>query len=96
MRNPQRQFKGLFVVEARIDLAQITSRQVIGLQVACSPQAFGDVVARQLQVQAAQAGAVFAVDAEGLFDLRHDLFEAPGLGAASQGFGIAMHGVAQP
>lgn len=68
------------MVEAWVDLAQVTSGQVLGLQVA----------------RAAQVSALFAMRAEGRFNLAHDLLKASGFGAARQGFGIAMHGVAQP
>ena len=84
------------MVDAWVNLAQVTSGQVLGLQVARAAQTFGDVIPCELQVQAAQASAVFAVDAEGRFNLAHDLLKVSGFGATRQGFGIAMHGVAQP
>src|SRR6185369_11976034 len=58
--------------------------------------AFGDVLARELDVHAAQARAEPGVQLERLLELADDLVEAARLDALRRGFGVAVHRVADP
>ena len=64
-RDPHREFEGLLVVEPRIDLRAIGTREIAFDQAARSADAFRDVLARQFEVDAAEAGAAFFFQAEG-------------------------------
>src|SRR5690606_33440910 len=91
-----RDLQRLLVVQARIDGGTIGARQVHIRQFPCATGALGHVLAGQFQVHATQARARRGMDVERLFDLAADVVEAPRLVAVAGGFGIAMHGIADP
>ena len=66
------------------------------VDVLAAAQDLGDVVARQLDVDAAGHRAQRAVDLEEGPDLLHDRLEAAGLVAVVGGDGVAVHGVGDP
>ncbi len=88
--------EGLFVVEARIYLGFVGAGQILFGLAARAAKALGDVLAGQLDVHAAEEGAVLAVDLEGLAQLGEDRLEAAGLEAAAGLLAVAVHGVAGP
>src|SRR5690606_6985549 len=89
-------FQRLLVVQARVDGGAVGALEVGIGQRAGAAGAFGDVLAGQLQVHAAQAGAGGGVQVEGLLQLGADAGEAPGLVAIAGRLGIAVHRVADP
>src|SRR6476619_6031124 len=69
----------LLVVQARIHLRLVRAREVRFLEPASAADAFGDVVAGELEVPAAEHAALFLVDPERGAQLGADVVEAPGL-----------------
>src|SRR5690606_23973954 len=91
-----RDFQRLLVVEPRIDRGAVGALQVRVLQLARAAGAPGDVLAGQLQVHAAQAGAGGGVQVAALFAVAEDVGEAAGLVAVAGALGVAVHGGAHP
>src|SRR6185437_5164849 len=58
--------------------------------------AFGDVLAGHLEMDAARIAAFGRMDGEEAFDLAQDLIDQPRLVAGGRGDGVAMHGIAAP
>ena len=79
------------VAGRRVALAELALDDVLD-----PAQAFGDVVAGQLDVHPAGPGSGLAVDARRSPELADDVVEAPGLAAALGGEGVAVHRVAHP
>src|SRR5690606_21122605 len=86
----------LFVVEARIDLRLVRARQIRLGQPSRAAGALRDVVAGQLEVDAAEIAAELAVDAKRCGELVADIVEAARLFALGRRLGIAVHRVAYP
>src|SRR5690606_7743568 len=85
-----RDLQRLLVVQARVDGGAVGAGQVGVGQVARAARAFGDVLAGEFQVHAAQARARSGVDLERLLQLAADVAEAPGLVAVAGRLGVAM------
>src|SRR6202142_4695978 len=83
------QLDRLFVIEPRIERRVVGALQVAFLQAARAAGALGDILARQLDVDAAQAAAVLRVDVEGLVELAQDIVEMAGLVALGGDLGVA-------
>ena len=62
--NPHGDFHGLLVVQARIHLGAVRLVQIALREAAGAADALGDVVARQLEMHAAEIAALLLVDAE--------------------------------
>jgi len=69
----QGQFQGLFVVEARVDGGAVVAVEVGGDEVSRAAEALGDVLAGELDVHAAEAGAGRFVQLEGELELSERL-----------------------
>src|SRR5690242_14131219 len=77
----------LLVVEARVDAALVGALEVDVGQAARATGALGDVLAGELDMDAAQVRAEAGVEHEALLELVDDLVEPPGLDAAGGGLG---------
>src|SRR5882757_300424 len=95
-RNQHRQFQRLLSIQARVDLRSIRSNQVALGQASRSAYTLGHILARQLDVHAAEHRAFVVVNAKCGFDLAQNIVETPGLHAARRGLGVAVHGIAHP
>lgn len=78
----QGEFEGLLVVEARVDGGAVVAVEVGGDEVSRAADALGDVLAGQLDVHAAEAGAGRFVQLEGELELAEHVVEAAGGGGA--------------
>src|SRR4051812_48870542 len=86
--------EGLAVIEARI-----TDARVVLVEIGFgdpTPDALGDVLARELEVDAAELGADLAMHGEGPLDLAQDVVEAPRLDSARRRVRVAVHRIAHP
>ena len=61
-RNPHRELEGLLVVESWVDLRAVGARKIALLESTRAADALGHVLACELEVHAAQAAAVLAMD----------------------------------
>src|SRR5262249_1437892 len=91
-----RDFHRLLVVQARIDLRLVGAREIRLLESARAADALGDVLARELEVHAAEHAALLLVNSEPAPQLAPDLLEAPGLVALGGRLRIAVHRVTDP
>src|SRR3989442_1625065 len=71
-REEKREFHGLFVVQAWIKLGMVFAAQVVFGDSAGAAEAFGDVVASQFKVNAAQVGSAVFQDLIGAFEFLKD------------------------
>src|SRR6187200_2808764 len=76
-----RQLEGLLVVEPGIDARLVSFAEILGLQTARAADAFGHVLACQLEVNAAEPRAEALVDLEGVLELGDDVGEIARLDA---------------
>ena len=83
-------------VESRIARRRITRRQIALEDLLGTPEAFGHVVARQLDVHPTGPGPLGAVHVEERPQLRQDVVEAARLVATLAGERVPVHGVADP
>ncbi|CAI7677904.1 unnamed protein product, partial [Penicillium discolor] len=92
----ERQLQGLHVVQARVAQALVTGRERGLVDLLRTAQALGDVVSRQLDVDAAGERAHRAVRLEEAADLVDDVVEASRLVPGRSGDAVAVHGVGDP
>src|SRR5690606_847735 len=92
----ERQLQRLLGVQPRVAGGLVTVRQVHVLNRLRAAEALGDVLAGQLDVQAARVRAQRAVHLEVAEHLVDDPVEVPGLVAVGRLDGVAVHGVALP
>ena len=83
-------------VEPRVAGRLVALVQVVLEDLVAAADALGDVVAGELDVDAAGVGAERAVDLEEALDLVQHVVEAAGLVAAGRLEGVAVHRVADP
>ncbi len=86
----------MFVIEAGIDFGFVGARQVGFGQSARAAGAFGDILAGQLEMHAAQTAATRFVYVESLLQFGQNLGERPRLHAVAGHVRVAVHGVAGP
>jgi len=86
----------LLAIEAGIDGCAVGAVQVGFGHAAGAANAFGDVIAGQLKMHAAEDGAVFGEHGKSFFQFRQDFVEAPGLEAVGGHLGVFVHGIATP
>src|ERR1700710_1357896 len=79
------------IAESLIPATEIGLRQAMG-----AADAFGDVLARHLDMRAARPGAFRRMRFEEAAHLAQDGVEAAGLSAMAGGDGVAVHRVADP
>src|SRR5215203_1465157 len=92
----ERQLEALLVVEPGV-ADRLVAQVEVGVEDLLRPaDALGDVVARELDVDAAGHGAERAVHLEEPLDLLDDVVEVAGLVARGRLVGVAVHGVAHP
>src|SRR5690606_25168886 len=84
LRQLEREVQALAAVEARIAHRLVPERQVVVRDRRGPAQALGDVVARQLDVDAAGPGALGGVRLEEPCDLGEDVVEVAGLAAGAR------------
>src|SRR5579863_5946135 len=80
-RDAHRHLERLLVVQARIDAALVRALEVGLRQPARAADAFGDVLAGQLDVHASEPRAELGVQREALLELVDDLVKPPRLDA---------------
>src|SRR5690606_12890585 len=85
-----RELHRLLVVQTRVDLRLVRAREVGFLEAARAADALRDVVARELEVHAAQVAALLLVDPERRTQLGADVVEAPRLDAFGGRLGVAV------
>src|SRR5690606_25765851 len=91
-----RHLEGLLVVQPGIDPGAVVPAQVVLVEAAGAADALGDVLPRELEVDATQGRAEPGVDVERGGQFAEDAIEPPGLDAARQGLGVAVHRVGHP
>lgn len=74
--DPHTEFQSLLIIEPRIDLRLVGSGEISVCQASCSTGALGDVVSRQLEMNAAQMAAHLVVDFECEFQFAKNPIEA--------------------
>src|SRR6266568_6938808 len=90
------QVQGLAAVEPRVTRRLVAAGQVGLGDVVAAAYAFGDVIAGELNVDAAGVGAERPVHLEEARHLVQHVVEVPGLAAAGHLDGVAVHRVADP
>src|SRR5215207_6075909 len=90
------ELQGLTGVEARVAGCLVAAVQVAVGDLVGPAEALGDVLAGQLDVDAAGVGALGAVHGEEAGQLGHDVVEAAGLVARRADEGVAVHRVTGP
>src|SRR4051794_35681540 len=95
-RDAHRALERLLVVEPRVDAGLVGALEVDVRQAARAARALGDVLAGELDVDAAQVRAELGVEHEALLELVDDLVEPAGLDAAGGGLGVGVPRVADP
>jgi hypothetical protein len=93
-RNQKRQLQRLLLIKPGIAVRRVVVAQVLIIQALATPRALRDRVARELQVHAAQEGAVLLMDFECRRQLRKDTVERAGLDACWGTASIAAGGLA--
>ena len=96
LRHPEGEVERLAGVQPRVARRRVAVVEVALEDLLGPAQALGDVVARQLDVDAARPRALVAVHGEERAQLGEDVVEAAGLAAALAGERVAVHGVAGP
>src|SRR5690348_13466689 len=86
----------LFVVESRIHRRLVRARKIRVREAAGTARAFGDVLARELDVYATKERAIGLVNLEREFELAKNVLEAARLESTRAGLGVAVHRVADP
>jgi hypothetical protein len=94
--DPEGQVQGLGAVETRIARRLVTVAQIALGDVVTAAGALGDIVAGELDVDAAGIGAKCAVHLEEPGDLVQYVVEVPGLAAVGRFHGVAVHRIAYP
>ena len=94
--DPERQLQRLLDVQPRVAGGLVAAAEVGVGELGGAAEALGDVVAGQLDVQAAGLGAQLGVHVEEAVDLVDDPVEVPGLDAVGGLVGVAVHRVALP
>ena len=92
----ERELERLLDVQPRVARGLVAAAQVGRGQLGGAADALGDVVAGQLDVQAARMGAQRGVHVEEPVHLVDDPVEVPGLDAVGGLLGVAVHRVALP
>ena len=64
-RNQERQLQRLLLIKPRIAVRRVVGVEILVVQALTTPRALCDRIARELEVHAAQEGAVLLVDLEG-------------------------------
>jgi len=90
------QLDALAAVQPGIAHRLVAVAQVAGGHLGSTSQAFGDVVAGQLQVDAARVGADVPVGGEEPGHLGQHVLEVAGLATVVGGERVAVHGIAHP
>ena len=96
LRHQERQLQRLLGVQPRVARGLVAAGQVGVGDLLRAAQALGDVLAGQLDVDAARVGAQLVVHLEEALHLVHDPVEVPGLVAGRRLVGVAVHRVALP
>src|SRR5688572_21930219 len=96
VRDAHRDLERLFVVEARIDAALVGALEIGFGEAARAADAFGDVFAGELDVDAAESRAELGVDLERLLELADDLVEPARLDSLRGRLGVAVHRIRNP
>src|SRR6185437_14322999 len=94
--NQERHVDRLLGVQTRIADGVIAVVEILVRDRARAADAFGDVLAGHLQMNAAGMRSLRAVDRKEALHLRQDAVERPRLVARGRGDGIAVHGIARP
>src|SRR5690606_18521047 len=92
----ERQLERLHVVEARVAERLVARRERRLVDALGSAEALRDVVARELDVDAARVGARRAVRLEEALHLVYDVVEAPRLVTRRRLEAVAVHGIRNP
>ena len=92
----ERELQSLLVVEAWVAHRLVALLEVCGEDLLGPPEALGDVIAGQLDVDAAGVGAEAPMDLEEAPDLVDDVVEVACLVAGGRLEGVAVHRVADP
>ena len=96
LRDEERQLQRLLRVQPRVAGGLVAVGQVDVLDLLGAAEALGDVLAGELDVDAARVGAQRAVHLEEAEHLVDDPVEVPGLVAVGRLVGVAVHRVALP
>ena len=88
-RNQKRQLERLLLIQPGIAVGRVIGVQILIVQALAAARALGDRVARELEVHAAQEGAVLLVDLERGGELREDVVEGARLDACGGAAGVS-------
>ena len=92
----EREVERLATVEPRVAHRLVAVVEVAVGDLVGAAEAFGDVLAGELDVDAARPRALGPVGTDEAVDLAHDRFEVARLATVRRGVGVAVHRVARP
>lgn len=88
-RNQKGQLERLLLIQPGIAVGRVIGVQILIVQALAAARALGDRVARELEVHAAQEGAVLLVDLERGGELREDVVEGARFDACGGAAGVS-------